>query len=256
MSSLNDFIVEYPNVLSDEFCDHLVAKFEDNIQYSCVGQTGTGLNAYEDDSRKTKISTDLFITNMSQFDEEDSTLCSALSESLMKYHRLMSGISCTYDQVRNLTDKGFQIQRTEVGGKYDWHTDEYVGAILSSVRRTKPHRSGRVDAYAIYERRMYTYIFYLNDQSKDFEGGNTEFIVGLDGEVRVVKPEKGKLIMFPANALCTHRGAPVTSGKKYLATGWVVNTIFSTGGDTELYTDELCLRYNDFMDNLNEAITS
>lgn len=256
-TTLNDFIIEYPNALSDELCDRLISKFEDNIESTYPGQTGAGLNAFVDEDKREKISTDLFISTMESFSQEDSELCTSLGKYLMEYHGMMSGISRTFAQVDEIIDKGFQIQKTEVGGKYDWHTDEFVGAIFPTIRQTKPTAGGMIQSYAMYERRMYTYIFYLNDQETDFEGGNTEFITGLGkDEIRVVKPEKGKLVMFPANAMCTHRGAPVTSGKKYLATGWAANIIFITGGDTKIVSDKINGRYNSFMDSLNESITS
>lgn len=63
-------------------------------------------------------------------------------------------------------------------------------------------------------RRLMAYIVYLNDID---EGGETEF---LNQNIRV-KPEAGKVIIFPAYFTHVHRGNPVLNGQnKYIMTGW------------------------------------
>jgi hypothetical protein len=62
--------------------------------------------------------------------------------------------------------------------------------------------------------RAFVYMLYLND---NFEGGETEFMHQKHRE----KPEKGKLLFWPAGFTHTHRGAMLLSGKKFIATGWV-----------------------------------
>ena len=54
---------------------------------------------------------------------------------------------------------------------------------------------------------------YLND---DFEGGETEFLYYKRRE----RPEKGKLLLWPAGYTHTHRGGMVLKGNKYIVTGW------------------------------------
>jgi hypothetical protein len=64
-------------------------------------------------------------------------------------------------------------------------------------------------------RRVMAYIVYLNDID---EGGETEF---LHQNIRV-KPEVGKVVIFPAYFTHVHRGNPVLSGQdKYILTGWL-----------------------------------
>jgi hypothetical protein len=64
-------------------------------------------------------------------------------------------------------------------------------------------------------RRVMAYIIYLNDID---DGGETEF---LHQAIRV-KPETGKVIIFPAYFTHVHRGNPVLSGQdKYIMTGWL-----------------------------------
>lgn len=64
-------------------------------------------------------------------------------------------------------------------------------------------------------RRVTSYILYLNDID---EGGETEF---LHQAIRV-KPETGKIVIFPAYFTHVHRGNPVLSNQdKYIMTGWM-----------------------------------
>ena len=242
---MSDFIVEYPNALSGDMCDRIIAKFEANPHLTYSGQTGTYVQEVEE-SNQTKISTDLFITGNPDFAEEDAALYESLSENLSNYHNFMSEFSITHMTASGIIDKGFQVQRTSPGGRYSWHTDEFVGAIPKTV--------AEVDGLHLCatERRMYTYIFYLNDKDKDFSGGYTEFIVG-KGTVKQVKPEKGKLLMFPANALCTHQGRPVTEGLKYLATGWICDIIFSSMGDDDAISDETLALFEEHKNRVLES---
>lgn len=88
-----------------------------------------------------------------------------------------------------------KVQKTEPkGGFYMWHSE---------------HSHGDQASY-----RSLVWTFYLND-IPDGEG-ETEFI-----EYGVkVQPKKGLLCLFPAGWTHTHRGNPVYSCDKYIATGW------------------------------------
>jgi hypothetical protein len=54
----------------------------------------------------------------------------------------------------------------------------------------------------------------LNDV---YEGGETEFVDGT-----LIKPERGKLIIFPAYWNYHHQGRPPISNTKYIVTGWIL----------------------------------
>jgi hypothetical protein len=58
--------------------------------------------------------------------------------------------------------------------------------------------------------RIFTFMWYLN---KPDEGGDTDFVF------RRVKPEPGKLVVFPAAWTYPHRGCPAKN--KYVVTGWL-----------------------------------
>lgn len=91
--------------------------------------------------------------------------------------------------------ESMKVQKTPPkGGFHTWHCEH-----------------GRADATSW---RNLTWTLYLNDIP---EGeGETEFIeYGIK-----VQPKKGRLCFFPAGWTHTHRGNPVYSGDKYIATGW------------------------------------
>ena len=60
--------------------------------------------------------------------------------------------------------------------------------------------------------RVITFLWYLNTVE---EGGETELL----GSVNI-KPERGKLLLFPASWTFPHRGKMPISHDKYIVTGW------------------------------------
>jgi len=86
-----------------------------------------------------------------------------------------------------------KMQETEVGGGYHlWHNENNNAASFS---------------------RILTWLFYFNDVE---EGGETELLY----QHMRVKPQTGRLVIFPAYFTHTHRGNPPISNTKYIATGW------------------------------------
>ena len=61
--------------------------------------------------------------------------------------------------------------------------------------------------------RVITYLWYLNDVH---EGGETEVL----GTIKI-KPEAGKLLLFPSTWTYPHCALIPKSGPKYIVTGWV-----------------------------------
>ena len=87
-----------------------------------------------------------------------------------------------------------KVQRTPPGGGYHvWH-DENCSYECSD--------------------RVLVWMIYLND---DYEGGETEFLY----YKKRVKPQKGKVLIFPAGMTHCHKGGMVLNGNsKYIVTGW------------------------------------
>ena len=100
-----------------------------------------------------------------------------------------------YKGKRKLESEETKIQRTDPqgGGFHNFHSE------ISHFKNV---------------RRVLVWTLYLNDIP---EGeGETEFLL----QRLKVKPEKGKMTIFPASFPWQHRGNPVHTNPKYISTGW------------------------------------
>lgn len=182
----NTFIFEFKNALKQDDCLSIIDKFESNKEDHHQGKIGQNLNKDLD----IKKSTDLFISGKEIWKDVDKLFFTALEKSLNKFKNEIDFFNGPFK------DMGYAIQRTEPGQYYHWHIDG--GSHEFSYRQLVA-------------------IFYLNDLEKN-QGGSTEFF----HQGVTVTPEAGKLILFPPFWTHKHRGAEVLSGKKYIATTWVV----------------------------------
>lgn len=179
---LNDFIWIKRNVLSEEFCQHCIEKFEkDDKKHQGLVRSGLCLD--------TKVSTDLSISSKDNWKEEDKIFFDSLTSNIESY---LENVPYANEVVPNPKDTGYNIQRTDPGGFYTWHQDQW-------------------------KNRRITFIWYLNDVTED---GYTEFSTGYK-----VQPETGKLLLFPALWPWVHRGFPPKSEVKYICTGWLYSTL-------------------------------
>lgn len=95
----------------------------------------------------------------------------------------------------DLSIQTFQVQRyTKNKGRYVYHNDFVIDFIEKKYR-------------------VFTFIWYLNNVE---EGGETAF----NGNI-LIKPEIGKLLLFPATWTYPHCGRVPISSDKYIITGWV-----------------------------------
>ena len=188
---MEDYILEIKNALPGSLCREIIKRFEmDNRKYP--GVTGSGV-------MDIKKSTDLVISGLVEWDDIHKELGMSLNYNYSKYYipRIINLHDDTnwwgdYQKERTLDingSSGFQIQCTKKGEYYGWHDDSF-------------------------ENRRLTYIFYLNTMEEE-DGGVTEFYNG-----KIIKPEQGKLLIFPATWTYPHRGTEVTGKNKYIITGW------------------------------------
>jgi hypothetical protein len=194
---IRDLILSIPNSLDFDFCDHVIQKFESD-ERKCQGTVLLDSGVIVDPNYK--ISTDLCISDLGEWKEEDGVFYESLQSGIKKYIDHCNSFnlelaSCFYDQIH---DTGYQIQRTKPGERYSWHHDWNYNELNGS--------------------RVFTYIWYLNDISRD---GETEFIDGTK-----IKPQKGKLLFFPATWSYVHRGITPKFETKYICTGWIYKKIF------------------------------
>ena len=198
MFNFSSFILLKQDSLEKEFCEKVIKKFEEDDRKH---EGGVGdLGRYIPEIKK---STDLHISYLEEWKEEDKVFFEALGEGLKEYAQqdFLSALDKD-DNTSNtielfskpLQDSGYQIQRTEPGEYYKWHQDWTYRKDLGS--------------------RVLTYIWYLNDITEG--GGYTDF---LDG-TRII-PKQGTLLLFPATWTYYHRGFPPEKETKYISTGWL-----------------------------------
>lgn len=206
-----DLILEYHNAFSDDICDEMVERFELDSRK----ETGlSGLAGRDYTGPRNKISLDLEISKIEGWEDMDDRIYNILTPYISSYVNILSD----YFYCNGLTyikDLGYQIQRTDPGGYFNWHNDYDNKPLIDQYIE---HNDGR--PLICTRERIATYILYLNDRLEyGIDDGTTEFRFGNDH--KFVTAEKGKLIMFPANPLYPHRGVPLQNGVKYLMTGWV-----------------------------------
>ena len=181
-SKFSDFIYTEKSALPKSFCNNVIEKFEQDGRKR-QGQVGSGVRL------DIKRSCDLSISGKEDWESYDEAFFKSLSDGLKKYVSFLPEeytIHKALSEIKN--DTGYQIQRTQPGDYYIWHHDQSAT-------------------------RLVTFIWYLNDIK---DGGYTEFIDGTR-----IKPEAGKLIIFPATWDFLHRGVSPKTETKYLCTGWV-----------------------------------
>jgi hypothetical protein len=185
------FIGIYDGFFSSKFCDNLIAHFEHcRSNNRCYGRT-------EQENLKNDVSANL---NPGTFDE-------------LKFHGAnINGYMGEFNQVFWDQCYADYIKQYSVLANYSRHT-----IYTYKIQRTDPSGGYHIwhceDGELEFSRRVGAYILYLNDVP---DGGETEFLY----LSKRIKPQKGRLIVFPPNYPWAHRGNPPLSGTKYILTGW------------------------------------
>jgi len=187
---MNPYFVR-KNFLPDDLCDDMIQRFEKDSHLHYAGTIGGGrvdLNV--------KNCVELHLTSANGWENIDKRLCDYTNQAINDYHRFIYTQS---EGVRgnilgsDLNDPGYKIKRYSNSDCYfHWHHDMHC-------------ENDQV--------RIATILWYLNDVD---EGGETEFNDG-----RIIKPEKGKMLIFPATWSFIHRGKPPVSGPKYLLSTFI-----------------------------------
>ena len=181
---MSDFIGVYENAAPTEYCERMIARLEELDTTTSSGCRGEVANGGLGNRKDVSF----------YFERDDQVLAQEtnqiLDQALAKYmdeHPAL-GMSQFYSQV-------VKVQRTPPkGGFHRWHAEQ--GSELSSATR------------------CLVWMIYLNDTP---EGeGMTEFIE----QGTRLQPKQGTIVFFPAAWTHTHRGNPVYTCEKYIATGW------------------------------------
>jgi hypothetical protein len=187
----NDCIYTKPHSIPDELCDEIQRMFDEEGDNRGPGNTHGGINA------AIKDTLDFTIPKQSnKWAKIDQFLADELNLNLGEYLKSLSTIPeySLFDK-KYFSDSVFMLQRyTKSKGKYIYHNDFGIN-------------------YEDGTHRVITYLWYLNDVD---EGGQTE----LWGNRRI-KPEKGKLVLFPSHWAFPHTGKMPISHDKLIITGWL-----------------------------------
>jgi len=196
---MDKFILEIPNVFSSELCENIINKFENDTQNQVKGTLEDG-GGDRYINEEWKSSTELNVLTSPGWE---------IAKTKIQYY-LKNAINTYVEHVKSiLKDAGIDedgdmdfvldhsifplqfgapcIQKIEKGKHYRWHQDYIPG-----------------------EKRVFTSFVYLNTLETD-EGGTTEFVNG-----RSIRPEAGKMTIFPTTWPFIHTGRLIKADAKYI----------------------------------------
>ena len=181
----NTFIFEQKNALPAALCDDMIRRFEEHTDDQYQGRIGQGA-AQDSNVKKT---TDLVVSDKEHWKDVDNNLFRSMGIAIKEFREAYPYFKGPFK------DMGYGIQRYNPGEYYHWHID-----------------GGSHD----FSQRQLVALWYLNDVPGP--GGETEFLF----QNVKIKPEKGKLILFPPFWTHEHRAVTLNEGVKYIATTWIV----------------------------------
>ncbi|MGD2171521.1 MAG: 2OG-Fe(II) oxygenase [Gammaproteobacteria bacterium] len=179
------FVFEQRGALATDICAEMIRRFEAHGAEQYHGRIGQT----RDLDQSIKRSTDLVLSGKPHWQDLDRELFRSLSRALAEFKQKFTFFDGPFK------DNGYAIQRTDAGEFYHWHID------------------GGSHEFAM---RQLVAIWYLNEP--DGDGGETEFKY----QQISIRPETGKLLLFPPFWTHLHRGKTLAGGSKYIATTWVV----------------------------------
>jgi Rps23 Pro-64 3,4-dihydroxylase Tpa1-like proline 4-hydroxylase len=179
------FIFERKGALPAAFCEEVIRRFEASPQQQrrgVIGQLG-------DEDQSIKQTMDLVVSDKDDWADVDQIFFRCVAAALREFRETFPYFKGPFK------DLGYQVQRYRPGEYYHWHIDG------------GSHQ---------FSQRQLVVIWYLNDVPGP--GGETEFLYQ---DVKV-RPEQGKMVLFPPFWTHEHRACELRGGVKYIATTWVV----------------------------------
>lgn len=185
------FVWEVNNFLPENFCQTAIQYFNSLEQSGLTVDRRAAEGFIKKDKDDTQIAFyNETIVNLSLSTNISYTFTKAFWQIHDQYVNQFSVLS----DFKTFNINFLKMQKTTIGqGFHLWH--------FENSPRTS---SARVN----------TFLFYCNTVQ---EGGETEFLY----YPKRIKPEQGKLVLFPGDFTYAHRGNPPISNEKYVITGWV-----------------------------------
>ena len=182
-------IYEEKNALSKEICNDMISWFDNKMLY---GDTGMNYSRVDVQGRK-----DISLSECQQFGSFKpfyNQINSIIHKHMVHYiNEFNKGGGTGF-----YTITGYKFQKSVEGGGFTaWHSELPV---------FKPMWEKVRDRFGVWT-------IYLNDT----DTGYTDFM----HQKLSIKPETGKLVIWPAYFTHTHRANPDLKEDKYIITGWL-----------------------------------
>lgn len=197
-TSQDTLIRVYKNAFTSDFCDeaintweHLTKTAEEATQHDWSDTGFRRDKAIFMDEWAADTPTEE-VEMRKQIASEFYATLTPLVDAYLKDVGIYKEVYCTPHNV-----KIQKYDHTRSGGYYQFHSEQD-------------------NASEQYLRRLLTYTLYLNDVP--LGEGETEFL----NQGFRCQPSKGDLVLFPAFFTHLHRGNPVYTVDKYIATGWML----------------------------------
>jgi len=185
---MESFIFIKHNSICGHLCDEIITKFENELN-----KMDRGIQ------KNIKDTTDFIMpTNCEKWYKIHKCLRKELTKNLNQY----------LDSLCQKSKHDFEMIDKKKMILYDFMVQRYIKNKGSCIY----HNDFNID-FEKKEYRIIRYIWYLNNVE---EGGETGFWNDYK-----IKPEKGKLILFPTNWSFSHYEEMPISINKYIITGWV-----------------------------------
>lgn len=184
---MTHFIRWYDDSLPLDTCRDIVSRFDQDKRI-IIGKV-SGKDGPEIDLAG-KQTTELIIPDDGWADII-AALQQSLSVGLGKYQADVKFLAGS--DHRDLYCEPLRIKKYEIGGQFSWHIDSNASQNASRVLAVQ---------------------WYFNDVA---EGGATEF----EDQDAAISCKAGRLAFFPVGWTYRHRGAPPSSGPKYVCTTFV-----------------------------------
>ena len=194
---MDNFILEIPNVFSPELCKNIINKFENDTANQVKGALEDKGGNYVNEDWKS--STELNVSTSPGWEIANTKIKYYVKKAIETYLEHIRGIFKDAEIHKDDTDfvldhtlfplhmGNSSIQKVNKGKHYRWHQDYMPG-----------------------ETRVFTSFVYLNTLEPD-EGGTTDFING-----KSIRPEAGKMTIFPSAWPFIHTGRLIKADAKYI----------------------------------------
>lgn len=197
---MDKFIYINTHSISSQLSNDIIQLFEEFKDLHKKGITLGGIN----EKIKKTMDFSIPLKPEQKWVKIQNFLTKELNKNISKY---LTGLNSIIDPANNYDIKfkilhthflqydEFMIQKyTKSDGKYVYHNDAFIDFNKNRYR-------------------VFTYLWYLNTVT---EGGETVF-----WDSYKIKPEAGKLVLFPACWTFPHTGKMPISNDKYIITGWI-----------------------------------